>query len=138
MLADNRRVTSPDGSEVYVFSGAGRHLRTESALTGRTILTFHYDEQERLDSITDANSNVVSITRDADAHTFTITGPMGAAVTVTLDGDRWLEVPRTRRRSLSTSAGVGGNRHRAHAQWLAERVGTLPSRPRDKPVTPPF
>ncbi len=36
-------VPSEDGSEVYVFSGAGKHLRTQNAMTGAVLYTFAYD-----------------------------------------------------------------------------------------------
>lgn len=78
-------VASEDGSEVYQFTEAGRHLRTVAALSGDTLLSFAYDTAGRLTSITDASQNVVSIERDADGTPTTLVAPFGQRTQLSLD-----------------------------------------------------
>ena len=39
-------IPAADGSAIYGFTAAGRHLETRNALTGAVIYTFHYDSAE--------------------------------------------------------------------------------------------
>ena len=50
-------VASPDGSEVYIFSDRGRHLRTLNPLTTGLIYEFGYDSAGRLISVTDVRES---------------------------------------------------------------------------------
>lgn len=80
------QVAEKDGSLVYEFDSAGRHLRTRHGLTGAVVYTFTYDTNGRLLSLTDANSNVTTINRDPSSHEITgIVGPYGQTTAITLD-----------------------------------------------------
>lgn len=83
-------LASKDGSEVYIFNPHGRHLRTVNALTNSVIYSFGYDSGGRLSSVTDANSNVTTITRDTNGNMTGITGPYGQNNTITLDANGYL------------------------------------------------
>jgi YD repeat-containing protein len=62
----NSVVASKDGSELYVFDGDGRHLRTTHALTNAVLYTFGYDAAGRLSTLTDGDGNVTTIQRDGN------------------------------------------------------------------------
>jgi RHS repeat-associated protein len=81
------RVVSQDGGEVYEFSDLGRHLRTIDALTNATMLTFGYDGQGRLTSITDTDTNVTTVQRDGTGVATAIVSPYGETTTLTIDGN---------------------------------------------------
>jgi RHS repeat-associated protein len=83
-------VPSQDGSEVYLFNGAGRHLQTRHALTGATLYTFGYDGAGRLTTVTDGDTNVTTITRDVNGDPTSIVGPYGQTTTLTLDANGYL------------------------------------------------
>jgi RHS repeat-associated protein len=57
-------ILSEDGSQVYEFDAAGRHLSTRNTLTGVVELQFDYDEAGRIISITDAGGNTTTIERN--------------------------------------------------------------------------
>ena len=48
-------IPSADGSEVWLFDGSGRHLRTVDGLTGATVLEFGYDAAGRLLRVEDGD-----------------------------------------------------------------------------------
>jgi len=83
-------IPSADGSEVYVFDSAGRHLQTREARTGALRLSFGYDPDERLVTVTDADGNVTRIERDADGNPVAIVAPGDARTTLGLDANGWL------------------------------------------------
>ena len=56
-------IASLDGRSLYVFDPTGRHLRTVDALTKATVLTFGYDGDGRLTSITDGDGRVTAFQR---------------------------------------------------------------------------
>jgi RHS repeat-associated protein len=70
---------SQDGTEVYMFDGNGRHLRTVDALTGSLRYQFAYDAAGRLASITDGDGNVTTITRDGNGNATGIVAPGAGA-----------------------------------------------------------
>lgn len=70
-------VPSADAQQLYIFSPAGRHLRTLSALTGAELLTFGYDASNRLVSVTDAFNRTTEIERDSSGRATTIVAPDG-------------------------------------------------------------
>jgi RHS repeat-associated protein len=83
------RVPNEDGSEIYEADLSGRHLRTLSGLKGTPLYTFGYDPTTRqLTSITDAGSNVTSITRTGGQ--IAITAPHGQVTTLALDAHGYL------------------------------------------------
>jgi RHS repeat-associated protein len=83
-------IASADGSEVYVFSGAGQHQRTLNALTGATRYGFAYDANERLTTVTDGDGNVTTIEHDANGNPSAIVGPFGQRTIVTVDAHGYL------------------------------------------------
>lgn len=96
-----RRLSSRDGSQVYIFDASGRHLRTDSAHTGKVLQTFSRDEAGRLLEIADADGNATRIVRNTDGHATAIIAPDGQRTDVEVDdhghlvalqsptGDRW-------------------------------------------------
>ena len=56
-------VPSSDGTLRYIFDIEGRHLRTETSLTGAFVHAFDYDDERLLRSITDADGNALLIER---------------------------------------------------------------------------
>jgi RHS repeat-associated protein len=83
-------VASEDGSEQYVFTLSGRHLRTLDALTGVTKYTFNYDTQNRLVSIVDIDSLVTTIERDTSGKATAIISPYGVRTQLALDANGYL------------------------------------------------
>ncbi|NJM10306.1 MAG: RHS repeat protein, partial [Bdellovibrionaceae bacterium] len=81
----NSLVVSSDGSEVYEFSSTGIHLRTKSALTGATKLTFNYNGSNKLTSIVDAFGNTTTFSRDGSGKLTQITAPYGQVTDVTIN-----------------------------------------------------
>src|SRR5262249_57944678 len=83
--ADTAVVASSDGSEVYGFDGAGRHLWTRDGLTGITLRTFEYDPGGLLTGIIDSSNNRTTITRSSTS--VDIAGPFGQTTTLQLSAD---------------------------------------------------
>jgi RHS repeat-associated protein len=84
------RVASEDGSEIYEFDGAGRHLRTLDGLTGRPIFTFAYSTGGLLLRVTDGDGNVTQIERNGAGSVTAIVSPFGQRTTVGLDANGYL------------------------------------------------
>jgi YD repeat-containing protein len=87
---DDVAFASEDGSEVYMFSGVGRHLRTLDALTGAMRYEFAYDPDGRLLSVTDGDGNLTTVERDDSGLPTTIVGPYGQRTELTLDPNHYL------------------------------------------------
>ena len=83
-------IPSTDGSELYVFDGTGRHLRTLDALTGALHYSFSYDGAGRLVAVTDAYSNTTPIVRDGTGAPSAIVAPGGQTTTLTLDANGYM------------------------------------------------
>lgn len=83
-------VPAEDGSEVYVFNHAGRHLRTLDALTNAPLYQFSYDEAGQLTSITDGDKNVTKIERDTAGRPTAIVAPFGQRTELSLDANGYL------------------------------------------------
>ena len=83
-------IAAEDGSELYVFTGTGRHLRTLDALTGAVRFQFTYDSADRLATITDGDGNVTTIERDGSANPSAIVAPFGQRTTLAVQGDGYL------------------------------------------------
>jgi len=88
--AQDVTIPSTDGSEVYQFSGSGRHVRTVDTLTGATRYSFGYDSQGRLSSITDGDGNVTQMERDGGGHPTAILAPFGQRTALTLGANGYL------------------------------------------------
>jgi len=92
---------SEDGRGLYVFDADGRHLRTELALTGATVLRFEYDGEGRLARAihsTGAGEDVTEIERDGAGNPTAIVGPFGDRTELTVDAEGFLA-------SITTPAG---------------------------------
>ena len=87
-VAGGIAVPATDGTEVYLFTQNGRHLRTLDALTGAVRFQFAYDGAGRLATITDRDANVTTIERDAAGNPAAIVSPFGqrTLLTVSIDG----------------------------------------------------
>ena len=83
-------VASPDGSEVYRFDPAGRHLRTVDALTGTDRYRFTYTTDGLLTQVTDANNNVTTIERAAGGMATAIVSPFGQRTTLLTTSEGFL------------------------------------------------
>jgi RHS repeat-associated protein len=84
-------VPSTDGSEVYQFNSAGRHLRTLDAVTGLVNASFGYTVTGQLATITDRFSNQVTINRDSNGLPTSIDSPYGQRTLLHLTGDGYLD-----------------------------------------------
>ena len=78
-----------DGSELYLFNSAGRHLKTLESLTGALRYQFNYDAGGYLTSITDGDGNITTIER-AGATPTAIVAPGGQRTTLGINSDGWL------------------------------------------------
>jgi RHS repeat-associated protein len=83
-------LASGDGTEVYVFDGRGRHLRTLDALTNVPTQVFGYDNNGLLVTVTDRSGNVTTIQRDGAGNPTAIVGPYGQVTTLQLGSDGYL------------------------------------------------
>ncbi|WAK01496.1 NHL domain-containing protein [Methylobacter sp. YRD-M1] len=83
-------IPSEDGIELYHFDPAGRHLATQNALTGTTLLSFSYDTNGRLSQITDGDGLMTRIEHDALGHPTAIVAPFGQRTTLELDSNGYL------------------------------------------------
>jgi RHS repeat-associated protein len=100
-------VASSDGTELYVFTGDGRHLRTINALTGTTLAQFAYDTGGYVVSVTDGDGNVTTIQRTGALPT-AIVAPGGQRTTLATNADGWLSSltnPAGQSRRMTYSAG---------------------------------
>ncbi len=80
-------IPAEDGSEVYVFTQAGRHLRTLDALTGALRTQFTYTGSGLLTAVTDADGQVTTIERDGGGNPTAVVAPGGQRTTLTIYGD---------------------------------------------------
>jgi RHS repeat-associated protein len=83
-------LTSEDGSEVYVFTTAGQHLKTLRPLTGALEYEFGYDSKGNLVTVTDASSNVTTIERNSSEQPTAIISPYGQTTTLSVDSNGFL------------------------------------------------
>ncbi len=83
-------IPSEDGSLVYRFETAGRHLATLNALTDVTLLSFAYDSLGKLTSITDGDGLVTTIERNSVGTATAIVAPFGQRTTFTVDSNGYL------------------------------------------------
>ena len=83
-------VPDESGGSVYVFDASGRHLSTRDTVTGKTLLTFGYDQHGLLTSITDFDGDVTTMERDGSGRPLAIVGPDGHRTTLGLDPNGYL------------------------------------------------
>lgn len=83
-------VPSEDGSEVYVFSGFGKHLRTLNAYTGSIGYDFSYDARGLLSQVKDASNNATLIERDPSGTAMAIVAPGGQRTALTMGSNGFL------------------------------------------------
>jgi YD repeat-containing protein len=83
-------VPAADGSEVFVFTPEGRHLRTMDALMGVVRYQFTYDALGQLATIVDLSGNVTTIERDGKGLPSGILGPFGQRTTIEIDAEGYL------------------------------------------------
>jgi len=85
----NILIPSVDGTELYVFDSAGRHLSTQSTLTRATLYTLGYSAG-RLSTVTDGNNNITTIEHDAFGNPTAIVGPFGQRTVLAVDANGYL------------------------------------------------
>lgn len=99
---------SEDGSELFHFNNAGRHLRTINPLTGANRYVFSYDGAGRLTQVTDGDGNVTTIEHDANGNPTAIVAPFGQRTTLALDTNGFINRitdPATQAFQLTYTAG---------------------------------
>jgi len=102
-------VPSEDGSQIYIFNGSGKHLRTLNALTSATLFSFNYDTSGLLVTITDGSGNITTIERDANSNPTAIVAPFGQRTDLTLDANGYLaSVTNPAQESTQMTYYVGG------------------------------
>ena len=107
--SDDVLVPSSDGSELYQFSGTGRHKRTLDALTGADLHIFNYDTEDRLSSIQDGYGNATTIQRDANGVATSITSPFGIVTQLGVNGSGYLSsVANAAGESITMTYRAGG------------------------------
>lgn len=105
--AEEAFVYSKTGAEIYVFTPAGRHLRTLNALTDAVLYTFGYDAADRLITVTDHDDNVTTIERSGNGTPTAIVGPHGQRTVLTVNDDGYLAavtIPTNRTFSMNYHA----------------------------------
>ncbi|WP_067560891.1 RHS repeat-associated core domain-containing protein [Halofilum ochraceum] len=85
---DGHRIlpSADDPMRRHVFREDGRFLRSESTLTGETIVSMTRDQGGRPIDITDGDGNTTTIERDADGAAEAIIGPDGQRTELSIDG----------------------------------------------------
>jgi RHS repeat-associated protein len=98
---------SHDGSEAYVFDRYGRHQQTWDTAQNIAKLTFGYDAEGRLASVTDRHGLVTSIERDPLGSPRALVAPYGQRTELALDANGYLASvtnPAAEQFQFSTSA----------------------------------
>jgi RHS repeat-associated protein len=101
-LADER------GSDLFVFDGNGRHLRTLDTLTNATRYQFGYNSAGLLTTITDADGKITTIERDGNGQATAIVAPGGQRTTLRREASGYLASitnPNNETVALTYSAG---------------------------------
>jgi RHS repeat-associated protein len=78
------------GSEIYVFAGNGRHLRTLDALTGAVRYQFAYDNAGRVITVTDLAGNTTTVEREGNGNPTAIVAPNGQRTLLSVDANDYL------------------------------------------------
>ncbi len=102
-------VAASDGSALFGFDNLGRHLTTRDARTGALLTSFAYDSAGRLVSLTDGDTNTVTIERDGMGNATAIVAPRGQRSTVSINADGYLaSITDPASQSVAFSYGIGG------------------------------
>jgi RHS repeat-associated protein len=80
-------IPSADGTQLFKFNAAGRHLQTINTLTGATVFNFAYDSAGRLVTVTDGDGNVIAIQRDGAGNPTGILSPYNQLTAFTRDAN---------------------------------------------------
>ncbi len=75
------RVPSEDGSLLYEFDDAGRHLRTFDSITNNILWEFSYDAEGRLSVVSDRDGVTTTIVRDSEGLPLAIDSHYGQRTT---------------------------------------------------------
>lgn len=105
--SNDNLIASEDGTEIYVFDGQGKHLRTLDALTQAVRHQFTYDPAGYVTTVTDGDGNVTTITRDSSGNPIAIIAPGGQQTVLSLDTHGYLATvadPANQTAQLATSA----------------------------------
>src|SRR5439155_15176569 len=83
-------LAAEDGSDLYTFNSAGRHLRTVDALTGVVKYQFAYTSSGLPASVTDVAGNVTTIERDGSGNPTAIIALGGQRTALTVEANGYL------------------------------------------------
>ena len=89
VTADDFAFTDENG-QGYIFDSTGLHKSTIDLSTGKTLLTFGYDQDKKLISIIDQFNNQTTIQRDGSGIPLSITSPDGIVTSLTIDSSNHL------------------------------------------------
>jgi YD repeat-containing protein len=93
----------------YIMDITGLHKSTIDLSTGKTLLTFGYNQNSQLITITDRFGNQTTIQRDASGVPISITSPDGIVTGLTVDGNnRLLQIAYPGNSSFSFTYDPGG------------------------------
>ena len=93
----------------YIMDSTGLHKSTIDLSTGNTLLSFGYDGDSQLESLTDQFGNQTTIQRDASGVPISITSPDGIMTGLTVDGNSHLtQVTSPDNTSFSFTYDLGG------------------------------
>ncbi|MEO7181305.1 MAG: RHS repeat-associated core domain-containing protein [Gemmatimonadaceae bacterium] len=87
-------IASEDGSELYRFDNAGRHLSTVDIVSGAVQYAFAYDGAGLVRTVTDANGSVTTVDRAADGSPRAIVSPRGQRTSLALSPSGYIEMVR--------------------------------------------
>ena len=85
--ATGQSIVADDNGMGYIIGSAGLHQSTIDLATGKTLLTFGYNEANQLISVTDRFGNQTTIQRNAGGVPVSITSPYGHVTSLSIDAD---------------------------------------------------
>jgi RHS repeat-associated protein len=84
-------IPSDNGDEAYLFSAAGRHLKTFNALTGKAVYEFFYNTGGYLTRVVDAYGRQTTIERNTKGNPTAIIGPYNHRSSLSINADGYLK-----------------------------------------------
>jgi hypothetical protein len=114
-LAAPHVIASSDGSLLYQFDDAGRHLRTIDAITHAELLRFEYQADGRIDSVTDAEQRTTRFAYATD----------GGSISLTTEGMPTVRLALTSGYLSSVVDGAGHTTALAYTQPTSGLLHTL-------------